>query len=70
MQDPKKITRRGPREGKDVVWPTGLQERLGISAPTRWRWERDGKLPRRDVNIAGKTGWKPTTIAALVGANP
>jgi predicted DNA-binding transcriptional regulator AlpA len=58
---PKKI---GPRQGAVVVWPSGVQERYGISAPTLWRWEKLKRLPPRDVNIGGKTGWRPATLAA------
>lgn len=64
---PKKI---GPRHGTVVVWPSGVEERYGISAPTRWRWEKGDKkrglaprLPPRDVSVGGKTGWRPETLA-------
>lgn len=51
--------------GTGVVWPRGIEARYGISAPTRWRWERQGLLPARDVFVAGKAvGWKPTTLDA------
>jgi len=53
-----------PRYGTHVIWPVGLEERYGISLITRWRWERDGKLPPRDINIAGHTGWLISTIEA------
>jgi len=53
----------GPRHGTVVVWPSGVQERYGISAPTRWRWEKLGVLPARDVSVGGKTGWRPETLA-------
>ncbi len=56
--------RAAPRLGTDVIWPKGLEERWGISANTRWRWEKLGRIPARDVDIAGKTGWRPATIAA------
>lgn len=55
----------GPTEGTAVVWPRGVELRYGISAPTRWRWEKVGRLPSRDVNIGGKTGWRPETLDAL-----
>ena len=54
----------GLRQGTHVVWPSGVEERYGISAPTRWRWEKDGRLPPRDVNVGGKTGWRPETLEA------
>jgi predicted DNA-binding transcriptional regulator AlpA len=59
-----KAKKVGPRQGSVVVWPSGAQERYGISAPTRWRWEKFGRLPPRDVNIGGKTGWRPETLDA------
>ena len=52
--------------GSRVIWPAGLQVMLGISAPTRWRWEKDGKLPARDVNFGGRTGWRAETIEAYL----
>ena len=61
---------RAPREGTKVVWPSGVEARYDISTPTRWRWERDGKLPPRDVNIGGKTGWRPETLAAAERGEP
>jgi len=48
--------------GTHVIWPPGLEQRLGISPPTRWRWEKSGKLPPRDVHIGGRSGWRPETI--------
>ncbi len=50
--------------GNAVVWPRGAEERYGISPPTRWRWEKSGRLPPRDVNLGGKTGWRPETLEA------
>ena len=52
----------GPTQGTVVVWPRGIELRYGISAPTRWRWEKSGRLPPRDVNVGGKTGWRPETL--------
>lgn len=54
--------RAAPRSGTGVIWPKGLEERWGISAPTRWRWEQIGRIPPRDIDIGGKTGWRPATI--------
>jgi len=56
--------------GRSVVWPAGLEAELGISPVTRWRWERDGKLPARDVKVGDRDGWKPQTIATLLGSDP
>ena len=55
-------TRGAPVRGTHVIWPSGVEERYGITSVTRWRWERAGKLPPRDVNVGGKTGWKPETL--------
>jgi predicted DNA-binding transcriptional regulator AlpA len=48
----------------EVLWPAAVQSRYGITRPTRWRWERQGRLPARDVNVGGKTGWRRETIEA------
>lgn len=61
-------TKQGPRQGTAIVYPKGVEERYGISAPTRWRWEKRGRLPARDVNIGGKTGWRPETLVAAESA--
>jgi predicted DNA-binding transcriptional regulator AlpA len=58
--------RRAPRSGTRVVWPAGLEEMFGISAPTRWRWERDKKLPPRDVHLGTRSGWRLETIERLL----
>ena len=51
--------------GAAIVWPNGVEDRYGISAPTRWRWEKVGRLPPRDVYIGGAAaGWKPSTLDA------
>lgn len=54
----------GPSQGTAVVWPSGVEARYGIKPVTRWRWERAGKLPPRDVHIGGRDGWKPETLEA------
>jgi hypothetical protein len=56
--------RRAAIQGTHVVWPSGVEQRYGISHVTRWRWERAGKLPPRDINVGGKTGWRPETLLA------
>jgi hypothetical protein len=61
----KKRKARPPQGGSAVIWPQGAEALLGISAWTRWNWEKTGKLPPRDVCIAGKKGWRPETLQAL-----
>jgi predicted DNA-binding transcriptional regulator AlpA len=59
------------KRGTNVIWPAGLQERYGISAPTRWRWEKVGRIPPRDVHLKnGKSGWRPETIEAAERQRP
>jgi predicted DNA-binding transcriptional regulator AlpA len=65
MTKPRKgLRQRGPRAGTAVIWAKGVEERYGVTAVTRWRWERAGKLPPRDVHIGGRSGWRPETLAA------
>jgi hypothetical protein len=54
--------KRAPTAGTRVIWPAGVEQRYGIAPVTRWRWERAGTLPARDVNIGGRTGWRPETL--------
>ena len=58
-------TKRAPTEGTRVVWPSGVERRYDVSSVTRWRWERTGRLPPRDIRIGGRTGWHPTTLDQL-----
>jgi hypothetical protein len=48
--------------GERVVWPRGVEERYGISAVTRWRWEKSNRLPARDVHLGDRSGWRPETL--------
>jgi predicted DNA-binding transcriptional regulator AlpA len=57
--------------GEAVIYPRGVEKRFGISAVTRWRWERRGKMPPRDVHLLkGAIGWRPATIEAAESAEP
>jgi hypothetical protein len=48
-----------------IIWPRDVEARYGISCPTRLRWEKAGRLPKRDVYLAGQPmGWKPETLDA------
>lgn len=62
--------RAAPIAGNAVVWPAGVQQRYGISDVTRWRWERAGTLPPRDVHVGGRSGWKPETLSAFETSRP
>lgn len=67
----RRTRRRARTAGTRCVWPGGVELRYGISKPTRWRWERDGLLPPRDVHVGGRAvGWRPETLdAADAGPN-
>jgi predicted DNA-binding transcriptional regulator AlpA len=65
-RQPKRTRSAGTR----CIWPNGAEQRYGISAVTRWRWEKDGKLPARDVYIGGRAvGWRPETLEAAERGN-
>jgi predicted DNA-binding transcriptional regulator AlpA len=57
--------------GTAVVYPRGVQEMLGISLPTRWRMEKQGRLPKRDffVNRVA-VGWRRATLEAAFAGQP
>jgi hypothetical protein len=56
-------TRPTRSEGSRCVWPSGVQAHFGISATTRWRWERDGLLPARDYFLNRvPVGWFRETL--------
>jgi hypothetical protein len=60
---PTRAPKRPRAAGTAIVWPRGIEDRYGISAVTRYRWERAGRLPARDVIVGGKpVGWKPETL--------
>jgi hypothetical protein len=44
-----------------VIWPGDLERFYGISLSTRWRWERQGQLPARNVFVGGG-GWLADTL--------
>lgn len=47
-----------------ALWPSDVERRYGVSAVTRWRWEKNGRLPARDVHLGDKAGWRPETLDA------
>jgi predicted DNA-binding transcriptional regulator AlpA len=61
----RKPRKRPPHAGTAAVWPQGVQQMFDISAPTRWRYEKTGKLPPRDVHLGSKSGWRHETLAAF-----
>jgi len=62
---PPRAPKRIRDSGTCVVYPRGLEARYGISLSTRWRWERAGRLPPRDVFVGGApVGWRPETLEA------
>ena len=51
----------GTKLPQGVVWPSDIECFYGISPPTRWRWERAGKLPARNVPQGGG-GWLAASL--------
>lgn len=62
--------KRARRASDHVIYPNGLQARWDISLTTRWRMERDGRIPARDFYIGGRAvGWHTKTIEAAERAS-
>lgn len=62
---PTRAPKRPRAAGSAIIWPRGIEDRYGISSVTRYRWERSGRLPPRDVIVGGKrVGWNPATLDA------
>lgn len=62
---PKRRPKRPAIGGTGLITPKGLEIRYGWSAPTRWRAEKSGRVPARDVCIGGRqVGWRPSTLEA------
>ena len=60
-----KVSELHPAAQRTGLYPCELEHRQGYSAVTRWRMERDGRLPPRDWIVGGKAvGWRITTIEA------
>lgn len=56
--------RRAKVRGGKVIYPRGVEQDYGVSDVTRWRWEKSGRLPARDVFVGGvAVGWRPETLA-------
>jgi predicted DNA-binding transcriptional regulator AlpA len=52
-----------PPSERAVLKPRDVERLFDITAPTRWRWEKKGKLPPRDVILGGEPiGWRPATL--------
>ena len=49
-----------------ILRPTELAQMLGVSMPTLWRWNREGKLPPKVTLGENSVGWKSTDIEAWI----
>lgn len=47
-----------------VLFKRDLAARYGIRRETLWKWQRAGKIPAPDVNVAGRPGWRLSTVRA------
>lgn len=48
--------KRARTAGTARVWPSGVQERYGVSAVTRWRWDKTQPLPTAGCIRGWRTG--------------
>jgi hypothetical protein len=59
----KKATKALPYAQRAVLKPGDVERLFDISHQTRYRWEKEGRLPPRDVVIGDKPlGWRPATL--------
>jgi prophage regulatory protein len=52
-----------------IVRVTTVMELFGISAPTVWRWTKNGHLPK-PVKVMGITGWRVGDLRAMLSSLP
>lgn len=54
---------------KVIRFPT-VHEMIGVSKVTLWRWERDGKFPKRVRLGCGSVGWIEKEVADWLATRP
>jgi hypothetical protein len=59
------LIRLAQQQVPHMITASGCQKLFDISQATRWKWEKTGRLPPRDVFAEGiGVGWRPETLAA------
>ena len=53
-----------------ILRPRQAAERLGVSLPTLYRWERDRALPQRIILGPGCSGWLDSELIAWLASRP
>lgn len=54
---------------RNIIRRRTVRQRVGLSDVTMWRWERDGKFPKRvALSDSGAVGWFEDEIDAWVAA--
>ncbi|MFT6420145.1 MAG: putative site-specific integrase-resolvase [Porticoccus sp.] len=64
----KKETTEDPKYPQLIFPPKALEKALDISSTTRWRWERDGKIPAHDLEINGKPRYSAKRLQEVFDA--
>lgn len=54
--DADELERRPERPIRRILTQDSVRDRVPVDKATLWRWERDGKFPRR-VKLGSRVGW-------------
>jgi prophage regulatory protein len=47
-----------------------VREMIGVSAATLWRWQREGRFPRRRLISRGRVAWLASEVAEWMRTRP
>lgn len=55
-----------PQKAERLLRQAEVRQRVGLSRSSLWRWEREGKFPRRRRIGRNTVGWMESEVDAFV----